>query len=88
MLLILVVEIQTSTLVMVNHNNAANIPMPLSNASPNFGLASSGIKNQIIASAQRAYFDNNVLFGPEYSYQSLYNGEHMNTLTLDLSVYI
>lgn len=45
--------------------NAANIPMPLSNASPNFGLASSGIENQIIASAQR------VLFGPEYSYQSL-----------------
>lgn len=62
--------------------------MLLSNASPNFGLASSGIKSQIIASAQRAYFDNNVLFGPEYSYQSLYDGEHMNTLTLDLSVYI
>lgn len=68
--------------------NAENIPMPTSNASPTFGLTSSGIKNQMIASAQRAYFDNNVLFGPEYSYQRLYNGEHMNTLTLDLSVYI
>ncbi|QEO58001.1 MULTISPECIES: DUF3573 domain-containing protein [Francisella] len=68
--------------------NAENIPMPTSNASPTFGLTSSGIKNQIIASAQRAYFDDNVLFGPEYSYQRLYNGEHMNTLTLDLSVYI
>ncbi len=62
--------------------------MPTSNASPTFGLTFSGIKNQMIASAQRAYFDNNVLFGPEYSYQRLYNGEHMNTLTLDLSVYI
>ncbi|WP_150463454.1 DUF3573 domain-containing protein [Francisella sp. XLW-1] len=68
--------------------NAENIPMPTSNASPTFGLTSSGIKNQMIASAQRAYFDNNVLFGPEYSYQRLYNGENMNTLTLDLSVYI
>lgn len=68
--------------------NAENIPMPTSNASPTFGLTSSGIKNQMIASAQRAYFDNNVLFGPEYSCQRLYNGEHMNTLTLDLSVYI
>lgn len=68
--------------------NAENIPMPTSNASPTFGLTSSGIKNQMIASAQRAYFDNNVLFGPEYSYQRLYNGEHMNTLTLDLSVYV
>ena len=62
--------------------------MLLSNASSNFSLASSGIKNQITASAQRAYFYNNVLFGPEYSYQSLYDGEHMNTLTLDLYVYI
>ena len=62
--------------------------MPLSNASPNFGLASSGIKNQWIVSAQRAYFDNNVLLGPEYSYQRLYNNQYMNTLTLDLSVYI
>ncbi|MED7789115.1 DUF3573 domain-containing protein [Francisella sp. 19X1-34] len=68
--------------------NAGNIPMPLSIASPSFGLASSGIKNQWIVSAQRAYFDNNILLGPEYSYQRLYNNQHMNTLTLDLSVYI
>ena len=62
--------------------------MPLSNASPAFGLAASGISNQCIVSAQRAYFDNNILFGPEYSYQKLYNGQYMNTLTLDMSVYI
>ncbi|QIW09271.1 DUF3573 domain-containing protein [Francisella sp. LA112445] len=68
--------------------NAGNIPMPLSNASPTFGLSSSGIKNQWIVSAQRSYFDNNVLLGPEYSYQRLYNNQQMNTLTLDLSVYV
>ncbi|WP_425352911.1 DUF3573 domain-containing protein [Allofrancisella frigidaquae] len=68
--------------------NAANIPMPLSNASPTFGKTSSGIRNQLIFSAQRSYFDDNVLLGPEYSYQELYNGEHMNTITLDLSVYV
>ncbi|BCD91512.1 membrane protein [Francisella halioticida] len=68
--------------------NAANIdmgiaPSPISGSAPN-----SGIKNQLIVSGQRAYFDNNVLFGPEYAYQKLYNGKYMNTVTLDMSVYI
>lgn len=58
-------------------------------ASPlNFGRSSSGIQKQIIVSSQRAYFDNNVLFGPEYSYQQLYNGKHMNTITIDIAVYL
>ncbi|GAB4222066.1 MAG: iron acquisition protein FupA [Francisella sp.] len=68
--------------------NAAAIPMSTSIASNNFGQTASGIKHQLVFSAQRAYFDNNVLFGPEYSYQKLYNGENMNTITLDMSVYI
>jgi hypothetical protein len=68
--------------------NAAMVPMPISNSSPRFGSSASCIRSQFIASAQRAYFDNNVLFGPEYSYQKLYNGQYMNTLTLDMSVYI
>jgi hypothetical protein len=68
--------------------NAAMVPMPISNASPTFGSLVSGIKNQFIVSAQRAYFYTNVLFGPESSYQKLYNGQYMNTLTLDMSVYI
>ncbi|MGQ4005631.1 DUF3573 domain-containing protein [Francisellaceae bacterium CB300] len=67
---------------------AAKVPMTLSNASPNFGQTANGIKEQLIFNANRAYFDNNVLFGPEYSYQKLYNGEHMNTITLDMSVFI
>ncbi|ORU24725.1 hypothetical protein ACC93_01620, partial [Francisella tularensis subsp. holarctica] len=46
--------------------NAAAIPMETANASPTFGQTASGIKQQLIFSAQRAYFDDNVLFGPEY----------------------
>jgi len=68
--------------------NAAAIPMAIASSPINFGLSDSGIKSQLIFSAQRAYFDDNVLFGPEYAYQKLYNGEHMNTITLDMSVYI
>ncbi|MBK2029411.1 DUF3573 domain-containing protein [Francisella noatunensis] len=68
--------------------NAKYIPMGTSNASPTFGNAITGIKEQFIISGNRAYFDDNVLFGPEYSYQKLYSGEHMNTITLDMSVYV
>ncbi|WP_042519086.1 DUF3573 domain-containing protein [Francisella philomiragia] len=68
--------------------NAAAVPMSTSNASPSFGQTATGIKEQLIFSAQRAYFDDNVLFGPEYSYQRLYSGEHMNTITLDMAVYV
>ncbi|MFV9931276.1 MAG: DUF3573 domain-containing protein [Francisella endosymbiont of Hyalomma asiaticum] len=68
--------------------NAAAIPMATANASPNFGQTAAGIKQQLIFSAQRAYFDDNVLFGLEYAYQRLYTGEHMNTITLDMSVYV
>ncbi|AIT09266.1 hypothetical protein LO80_04305 [Candidatus Francisella endociliophora] len=67
--------------------NADNIPMPLS-AEGSYFKAESGIKNQVLISTQRAFFDDNVLLGPEYSWQSLYNGQYMNTFTLDLSVYI
>ncbi|MED7819965.1 MULTISPECIES: DUF3573 domain-containing protein [unclassified Francisella] len=68
--------------------NAADIPMSMSADPINGGKSVSGIKDQLIISGNRAYFDNNVLFGPEYSYQKLYNGQHMNTITLDMSVYI
>ena len=67
---------------------ASEVPMTLSNASPSFGKSASGIKEQLVFNANRAYFDDNVLFGPEYAYQKLYNGEHMNTITLDMSVFI
>ncbi|AIT09516.1 membrane protein [Candidatus Francisella endociliophora] len=68
--------------------NATNITMPLAASPLYFAKSTSGIKNQIILSTQRAYFDDNVLFGPEYVYQKLYNGKHMNTVTLDISIYI
>ncbi|APC96869.1 DUF3573 domain-containing protein [Francisella frigiditurris] len=67
--------------------NANNLPMGLS-AEAGGIVPASGIQHQYLISAQRAYFDDNVLFGPEYSYQNLYNGQHMNTFTLDISVYV
>ena len=58
-------------------------------ASPlSYGKSPIGIQRQLLLSSQRAYFDNNVLMGVEYSYQQLYNEKHMDTITLDLSVYI
>ncbi len=68
--------------------NAATLPMSLSASPINGNSTTSGIKEQLIISGNRAYFDNNVLFGPEYSYQKLYSGQYMNTITLDMSVYI
>lgn len=68
--------------------NGSKIPMALSASPLSFGRASTGVKQQFIVSSQRAYFDNNVLFGPEYSYQRLYNNKHMHAVTLDMSVYI
>jgi hypothetical protein len=68
--------------------NSAAIPMGLGGSTVNPILTKSGIRNQLILSAQRAYFDENVIFGPEYVYQKLYNGEYTNIVTLDMSVYI
>lgn len=68
--------------------NSKMIPMGTANASPTFGMTAIGIEKQFVVSAQRAYFDDNVLFGPEWAYQQLYTGEHMNTITLDMVVYI
>lgn len=63
------------------------MPITLS-AGGSFFLVASGIKDQILISMQGSFFDDNVLIGPEYSWQSLYNGQRINTITLDLSVYI
>ncbi|AIT09240.1 membrane protein [Candidatus Francisella endociliophora] len=68
--------------------NAAAIPMAIAASPLQDGLSKSGIKRQLIFSAQRAYFDNNILFGPEWAYQIFYDGKSMNTLTLDVSVYL
>ncbi|WP_150466667.1 DUF3573 domain-containing protein [Francisella sp. SYW-9] len=68
--------------------NAKDIPMTLSASAINGAKSPIGIRRQLLVSGQRAYFDNNVLFGPEYSYQQLYGGKHMNTITLDLSIFV
>ncbi|WP_442902186.1 rhizoferrin import outer membrane protein FslE [Francisella sp. 19X1-34] len=68
--------------------NATNIPMRLTASPLSFGKSPIGIQRQLLLSSQRAYFDNKVLMGLEYSYQQLYSQKHMNTITMDLSVYI
>jgi hypothetical protein len=68
--------------------NANAIPMPMAANPLQEGLSRYGIEKQLIFSGQRAYFDNYVLFGPEWAYQEFYDGTHMNILTLDLSVYL
>lgn len=68
--------------------NAKDIPMSLTASPLSYGKSPIGIQRQLLLSSQRAYFDNNVLMGVEYSYQQLYNEKHMDTITLDLSVYI
>ncbi|MDE5005240.1 hypothetical protein NAI73_12970, partial [Francisella tularensis subsp. holarctica] len=52
------------------------------------GLAKSGIKRQINFSAQRSYFDDSVLFCPEYAYQKFYNDVKHHSLSLDMSIYL
>jgi hypothetical protein len=68
--------------------NAAAVPMSIPASPFQDGLSASGVKNQLVFSAQRAYFDNNVLFGPEWAYQKFYDGSSMNTITLDISIYL
>ena len=41
----------------------------------------------IIASVQRPFFTDNVLFGLEYAYMHMYNSKHSNAYTLDISIY-
>ena len=67
--------------------NADNLPTYMA-AQEGEMVPTSGIQNQFIISSQRAYFDNNVLIGPEFTRQGLYNHQFMNTFTLDMSVYV
>ncbi|EDZ90485.1 DUF3573 domain-containing protein [Francisella tularensis] len=68
--------------------NAAAIPMSIAGSRLQNGLSKSGIKRQIIFSAQRSYFDDSVLFGPEYAYQKFYNDVKHHALSLDMSIYL
>ena len=47
----------------------------------------SGVNKMIIASVQRPFFTDNVLFGLEYAYMHMYNSKHSNAYTLDISIY-
>lgn len=47
----------------------------------------SGVNKMVVASAQRPFFTENVLIGLEYAYMHMYNNQHTNAYTLDISVY-
>ena len=67
--------------------NTDNLPTMMSPQEDRM-VPTTGIQRQYIVSSQRAYFDNNVLIGPEYARQELYNNQYMNTFTIDVSVYV
>ncbi|WP_151193669.1 LbtU family siderophore porin [Cysteiniphilum sp. JM-1] len=82
--------------------NTNNLPITLSgNADKGYGTTSgatssnnykviypgSGVDKMIVASAQRPFFTENVLIGLEYAYMHMYNNQHTNAYTLDISVY-
>ena len=46
-----------------------------------------GVNKMIIASVQRSIFTENILFGLEYNYMHMYNRQHTNSYTADISVY-
>jgi hypothetical protein len=50
-------------------------------------VSGSGVNKMVIASAQRPFFTQNVLIGLEYVYMHMYNSQHTNAYTLDISVY-
>lgn len=68
--------------------NAAAIPMSIAGNPVQDGLSKSGIEKQLIFSTQSAFFDEDVIFGPEWAYQRFYDGSSMNTLSLEVSVYL
>ncbi|MGQ4006076.1 DUF3573 domain-containing protein [Francisellaceae bacterium CB300] len=68
--------------------NANAIPMAIGASLNVDGISETGVEKQLILSTQRAYFDNYALFGAEWNHQQFYDGSHMNTLSLSLSVYM
>ncbi|MFZ9034805.1 MAG: DUF3573 domain-containing protein [Francisellaceae bacterium] len=69
-----------------NTNDVGDVVALSGAAMPGYAT-NSGVQKQIIAGISRPVFSDNVLLGLEYAYQYLYNKQHANTYTLDLSVF-
>ncbi|MFZ9034806.1 MAG: DUF3573 domain-containing protein [Francisellaceae bacterium] len=73
--------------------NTDNLPVTLSGSAINgyetndATVSGSGVDKMVIASVQRPIFSDNVLLGLEYAYMHMYNSQHTNAYTADLSVY-
>ena len=67
-----------------------HITLPKDNTSNNaaaFTYPGSGVNKMVIAFVQRPFFTENLLLGLEYAYMHMYNNQHTNTYTLDISVH-
>ena len=68
---------------------AAAVPMDTAFANPRADSTTSGIRSQLIFSAQGTFLkDDDLAIGPEYALQELYNGKHLNVITLDMTLSI
>ncbi|WP_116963786.1 LbtU family siderophore porin [Fastidiosibacter lacustris] len=71
--------------------NTNDIPVTLSGSAVNeykpANVVAGGVNKMVVASAQRPFFTENVLLGLEYAYMHMYNNQHANAYTLDISVY-
>ena len=68
--------------------NTANIPVGLTGSTvSDYKPNDTSINKMVIASVQRPFLTDNVLIGAEYVYMHMYNGQHTNVYTLNLSAY-
>jgi len=68
--------------------NTANIPVGLTGSTVSgYKPNDTSVNKMVIASVQRPFLTDNVLIGAEYAYIHMYNSQHTNAYTLNLSAY-
>ena len=68
--------------------NTANIPVALTGSTVSgYKPKTTSVNKMVIASIARPFLTDNVLIGAEYAYMHMYNSQHTNAYTLNLSAY-
>ena len=68
--------------------NTAKIPVGLTGSTVSgYKPSNTSVNKMVITSVQRPFLTDNVLIGAEYVYMHIYNSEHTNAYTLNLSAY-
>ena len=68
--------------------NTANMPLALTGSTVSgYKPTSTSVNKMVIASIARPFLTDNVLIGVEYAYMHMYNSQHTNAYTLNLSAY-